>query len=1036
MTPKSTEKTGNPSNPASPGRRRRAGPLSRWRQVRFLDVFFATLPLVAIAVFVFGAACLDYQRISQYDDWWSNATSVRKFGWYRVRAALRQPRASVLRAEIAPEDPERATVRLRVDRAEFDELSSDVAGSWGQWIDATISTPSRELAAELRFRGDGSAHWTSEKKSLSIKTGKDELYRGFRRLNFTLKDVLPQYVVNSLAQDFDLLAPETHVLPVFVNEHYYGIFRFVEDVDESFLRRNMRMPGNVYRADAAERGEYLKGLPREVFLNPATWERVASNDRPGAPTEWGIHLLMEDLLGGTLESHARMMERVDRAELSRLLALMLLAGDPYHMSGVHNQLWYDDPVTGKLHPIVWDLRLLELGSPPRGSNWNRFWREVLRDPRVMADALAYLDANLDRVLETARERATSAWETYRPHFEYDRLREGVIHPVGDPESTLARLERNAERLRGWIEDARVDWALTEEGGEWFLDVWSRGHAPARLTAFDNVPLGMGSPALFVSRMGAGAPGPRQEQTPCLVDFDSGKAAGLSHPELLSPGLHVEGSELSPAPSRTRFVLTASGGAPPAELEPRFENAVTGAAVTGQRATGESLVGDATSWSVAALEDLEQVGGETVTLSGDVQLDEDLVVERGDFLVIAAGTKLTLAPDVSILVKGHVRAASSPEDPIVVTSASPELPFGTFALQGPGTEGSYFNNVRFERGGGMLLDRVEYKGAVNVYASPGVTFENCVFADNLRCDDLLNVVKSHVDLSDCRFEGANADSIDYDMSTGTIARCEVVGSGNDGLDLMTCSPRVIDTRIVGSGDKGISIGEAATPRVLRTTIEDCVVGVELKDLSEPVFTNTPISGCGTGVLARRKNWRYAGAGRGVFIDTDVSGNGVDLELLDGASIVETTLEQVPVLAELDFGAPFAAPELGWKRVGGARRVEAVDGDLVVDFRDFEGAVVRAVDWGYGALRDTAMLDVIAAADAGVEATLGVRVGDRTLEVPLVLGAGPDRFGLTRVVLPHDTAKAVQALALSVDPGPEGARLRVRAIRLTVLPHGTF
>ena len=214
MTPKSTEKTGNPSNPASPGRRRRAGPLSRWRQVRFLDVFFATLPLVAIAVFVFGAACLDYQRISQYDDWWSNATSVRKFGWYRVRAALRQPRASVLRAEIAPEDPERATVRLRVDRAEFDELSSDVAGSWGQWIDATISTPSRELAAELRFRGDGSAHWTSEKKSLSIKTGKDELYRGFRRLNFTLKDVLPQYVVNSLAQDFDLLAQtltEVHI---------------------------------------------------------------------------------------------------------------------------------------------------------------------------------------------------------------------------------------------------------------------------------------------------------------------------------------------------------------------------------------------------------------------------------------------------------------------------------------------------------------------------------------------------------------------------------------------------------------------------------------------------------------------------------------------------------------------------------------------------------------------------------------------------------------------------------------------------------
>jgi hypothetical protein len=41
------------------------------------------------------------------------------------------------------------------------------------------------------------------------------------------------------------------------------------------------MPGNIFRADTAERGDYFKGLPREVFANPFIWDRAANNDRPG-----------------------------------------------------------------------------------------------------------------------------------------------------------------------------------------------------------------------------------------------------------------------------------------------------------------------------------------------------------------------------------------------------------------------------------------------------------------------------------------------------------------------------------------------------------------------------------------------------------------------------------------------------------------------------------------------------------------------------------------------------------------------------------
>jgi len=1009
--------TPSPSPSGRPARDPRRGPAPPWRRVRLLDVLFATVPLLGLGLWLFGSACLDYYRIRQYDDWWSQATSVRKFGWYRLRAALMLPRATTLRERILADDEQRATLRLRVDRMAFNALSSDVGGRWGDWIDAGILSGDREIPAELRFRGDGSAHWTSEKKSLSIKTGKGVLYEGFRRINLSLKDVLPQYLVNSLARDFDLLAPETAVLPVFVNEQYYGIFRFVEDVDESFLRRNLRMPGNIYRADAAERGEYLKGLPREVFVNPAVWERVAANDRPGAPERWGIHLMLDDLLGTTIEDHARLMELLDRGELARLLALLLISGDPYHMSGVHNQLWYDDPVDGTLHPIVWDLRLLDLEHPPRDSNWNRFWQEILRDPRVLDEALTYLNARLaDGLLDEARERVETVHGRYRDHFEYDRLREGVIHPVGDPESTLALLAANAEVLRGWIGDARVEALITRlDDGRWLVDLVSAGRAPVLVTHVgpDEIEAAVGR-RLWLD------PGPEGDEREVGLHSDGSLAEELRLPA----AWRAEGALLEPAPQAYRLVVESS-----AEPVLRCANAITREPLE-PGPLAEGPLPDAGGWHPWQLERLETSSGEVTRLSGDVLLERDLVVERGERLVIEPGTALTLTPDVSILVKGELRAEGTAEAPIAVRSSHPGRPFGAFAPQGPGADGSFLSHVSFERGGGALLERVEYKGSVDVYGAREVVFEDCSFARNLRCDDLINVVKGDVDLVRCRFEGANADSIDYDMSTGRIFECEVTGSGNDGLDLMTCSPEILHTRISGSGDKGISIGEAATPRIEHVIIRDCTIGVEVKDLSTPRLFDAFIEGCGTGVLARRKNWRYPGAGRPTLQACALERNEVDLRLLDGASVTWHDGSPGYLLADLPLDEPFAAPDGGWKRMGGARRVVAVDGDLRAAFRDREGAIGRPLGWEPAPYLPHGSSHVVAVTAAGTgvrEARVGLTVDGATVEVPLVLDPDPGRFRYTLVPVPQG-AKVIQAIALAVDPEQEEARLEVRAVQL--------
>jgi hypothetical protein len=133
---------------------------------------------------------MDYHRIRQFDDWWSSATSVRKFAWYRVRSALRSLETARVDSKLSAEREDSTQLRLVVKRSEWDRIDSDVAAHWGEWIDVQVLDQGDFSDARLRFRGDGSAHWSSEKKSFTLKTKSGQLYKGFRTLAFSVKDVL------------------------------------------------------------------------------------------------------------------------------------------------------------------------------------------------------------------------------------------------------------------------------------------------------------------------------------------------------------------------------------------------------------------------------------------------------------------------------------------------------------------------------------------------------------------------------------------------------------------------------------------------------------------------------------------------------------------------------------------------------------------------------------------------------------------------------------------------------------------------------
>lgn len=1042
-----------------------------WRRWSLRDVLFVTLPPMALAIWLFGSAVADYHRARQFDDWWAAQTSVRKFGWNRIRTALNAVALTRAESRMSAEREDVPQLRLYVDRNEFDRIDADVGANWGEWVDVQIDDHGELLDAELRFRGDGSAHWTTEKKSFTLKTKRESLYKGFRSMAFSVKDVLPQYLAATLAQDFGLLAPEQQVVPVFLNDRFYGLHRFVEPIDESFLRRNLRMPGNVFRADTAERGDYFKDLPREVFKNPNIWDRVANNDRPGA---FGTQLL-RDFLADVNDPSPVARERLDgwldEDELSRLLAYLLVVGDPYHMSGVHNQFWYEDPVSGTLHPIPWDVRLLDLEKPPRDSNINHFWRVALEDPRIWAGTMRVLAEKLkdDSLLQSAAARMALVQERYADAIEYDTLRSGIVPPIGDAQEALATLRKNIETLRSWRSDAKASVSATQMGGkgDWVIDVVVEGRAPCRLTHLwfelsESAQIFLNSPL----RADTNLNGVLDAGDRANADFsDEGNYLVFKRPEVLLPGVGGMAADLAPAPVHYRFfysdgVFNGSNNG----VRVSLVNEVTGFAFSATPlASGETLP-MATSQHPWRHHD---PGATRRTLSGELHLTKDLLIDEFGTLTIAPGTTLKLDPDVSIECRGKLEALGTAENPITIERANPDLPWGVFALQGPGADGSRLEHVKFLGGGGGQVGRVEYKGSVCVHYAKGVVLDHCEFAHNQRCDDLINVVKGEASITNSHFHHANADSIDYDMSGGLVAFNRIEGSGNDGLDLMTCWPRVIGNRIVASGDKGLSVGEGSAPLIFATEIRDCVRGIEVKDRSEPFVLHTTIRGCERGVFANLKNWRYGAAGWPKLVRSRVLDNGSDYVAEDGArvTLADTLLGSTGVREPGDaqwalrlwgiatanatpgahegwtlteplapryegrFTASFADTHASWTREGNVRRVCLRGQDLEVAFRTGLGRAVRDVAWD---LSDAAQ-DHVLVLELGGEGLAEVEVLARSpagdVRGALKLAADPRQYAFATLKLP---AAKYTGLALAANPTRSGARLRLHSWRVLSWP----
>ena len=1037
-----------------------------WRHVRLADVVILTMVPALILGYLVLSAAADHRVSGQLDDWWSRSRSIHASFGARMRLLLNTPAAVATERHLTPEAVPNA-ISLEIPPDRWRAMVGDPLRGFDEWYDADLVQGRDRLPVRLRKRGDTSIHWTTPKISFTLRTDRRRLVGGRRQWGFSVRDVLPGYIANRLLLESGLLAPATDVVPVFLNGRFYGLFRQLELIDESFLRQRGRMPGNIFRGDVAERGELFKGMPRSVFESSAIWDRVARNDRPTAPAR-RLDSLLTAINGTTMEDQLELLDLIDVEEMARLLAVLLVAGDPYHMDNLHNQFWYEDPSSGRLHPVPWDVRLQPLGSNTQPLN--TLVRALIRHPDIVRGTLEHLAEWVDdsRAAQLGRAWADSVESRFAKFFHYEYLREGVIPPVGRAGEVYRTLQGNVDSLRTWVADTRLAVAAGQKDGIWVLDLESRGYAGVVL---DSITLPGGRAvsglAVLMDTNGNGRLDPGDARLPVDARMRQDTLVLIPiEPLSLSSGWTTRELRYI-VPDRVHyrlFLVGASGmGGRRTIPRPHMRNALTGQVVAPEEWGLDRTIAGGSSWHQWRF---PRDTGRHLRWSGLVQLDGTLILSRFDTLEISPGTTVLLAPDVSLVTHGLVRAIGTEAAPIRFMAADVKLPWGAVALQGPGTNGSEWRWVEFHGGGGAEVHGVEYVGMVNVHRAEDILFEHAHFADNLRSDDTFRALHSEITLRSSVFERANSDAVDFDFSRGVIMGNRFSDSGGDAIDLMTSNPRVVGNTILHSGDKGISIGEASHPIIVGNRLRDNVVGVEIKDGSEPVLYRNQLDHNGVALRVSRKNWRYGIGGWPKLVSNVLADNGADIVLDTESRVTQTAIPDALAgqwveaafaigaggpadspwrLGDLgaplvwqEYGESFPLPAIAWYGVRGVRRVEIAGPAVVISLRPGGGEARLPVAFEV----DTEALLVVELAGRDlVDAAVAIDGSSGTISRPIPVDSAG--FQLVMVSLPAGSYQSIRLLGrprqgLSREDPATGlvvqryARLSVRRLAVYPLP----
>jgi spore coat protein CotH len=169
-----------------------------------------------------------------------------------------------------------------VDEKSLATLNSNLPKSGiDHYINAKLKiNNNKTLKAKIRYRGGSAWNWQYARKSIKLKLKSKKLYNMMKVINLSVlysQDMFIEPITQHIAKQVGALAPELKIVRLFINGKYEGLYLYLEQIDESFLRKNRLMPGSIYDGDYSLKKPHSSYIGKDgiakLWFDSTIWQK-------------------------------------------------------------------------------------------------------------------------------------------------------------------------------------------------------------------------------------------------------------------------------------------------------------------------------------------------------------------------------------------------------------------------------------------------------------------------------------------------------------------------------------------------------------------------------------------------------------------------------------------------------------------------------------------------------------------------------------------------------------------------------------------
>ena len=693
-------------------------------------------------------------------------------------------------------------------------------------INTDIKIDGIEYKAELKLHGTNNPHFVNPKKSYAVKIrNKDgkEYPNGMRRFGLVIptQSNLVAIFTYKIANLLNMPTPENFLVRVYLNGVDQGIYHLEEKLNKTLLERQGLSGHDVVRSDDSWAHQYANNHGTMFSFDYSGLQpRYTSGQSIDQIT------LFKNILN--TDNINFIKNNIDEEEFIKYDVLRYIFGDSGHMTSHDNIKFIYSTSSGRLKPYFRIENHIEkiisnnlTFSPEQHVNFGAFTsnkllmnltmdneyrakrnREMYKLIKQREEVLKIFDLVAEDNLPVLLNDTTNELPSRYFEYEYENARKNLIH-------NFDFIEKYLNYSRAFVEIIKKD----DNRIQILIKPDSNAEIALRKFTLKTDQSSIGNKVSIINMQTSDS----FIKEVKLDENGAGEIDLLNVFEDLRFSLSLD-EYLEPKKNTYSFELFFNGDITDAQIT--FFNTLSEANLL-ERDSYLVFV-DESNPRIPSIPDFIERTSENnlIIKSGNHYIYEDVVIPFGKKLTIEKGTNLFLDEGVSFLTRGSLEINGEKDQIVVVSSISPNKPFGAFASVGNGQTTCNINFLNIYGGSEDVINNIYLSGALSLYHHSFVSIKNSFFHHNY-ADDGLNVKNASFLLDSNTFFSNAADQVDIDTGDGKVvnnifSKIDKSDSyddflippddNGDGLDLSDSKALIMNNSFISFADKGISIGE--------------------------------------------------------------------------------------------------------------------------------------------------------------------------------------------------------------------------------------